>query len=125
LEHAFQLLRTANVELLVMEKAWLKEQVALFARRLRVAQAYQARTYTGHMTLFRSQEEDKLEHEQAEMEDLGWQHFSQYRLEVHTIPGFHASMITEPHVQKLADLFWHCLEQRYAEVQASKRKDIV
>ena len=102
LEHAMELLSAANVELLVMEKDWLREQVELFARRLRATHRYHAHPYSGRIVLFRATEIDGLESEDEITEDQGWQQFSLLPLDIRPISGYHNTMINEPHVHDLA-----------------------
>jgi thioesterase domain-containing protein len=100
LEYAMEALRAAKVDLLVMEKEWLREQVELFARRLRAVHCYHARPYAGRIVLFRATEIDSLDDESAE--DQGWQRMSLLPLDIRPISGYHDTIINEPHVRDLA-----------------------
>ena len=43
--------------------------------------------------------------------DLGWSKFVGNELKVYNVPGNHLTMMTEPHVQALAERLRFCLEQ--------------
>ena len=71
-------------------------------------------TYGTSITLFRAQEgnseqenSDHLSYDPA----WGWNQFSDSEVEIHTVPGTHISMMTEPHVKILAEKLQKSLEQ--------------
>ncbi|MBA3570626.1 MAG: hypothetical protein H0W34_01355 [Pyrinomonadaceae bacterium] len=70
------------------------------------------------ITLFRSSEvnpEDVIGDDQISeiLRDAawGWGQFSEEPVEVHVVPGDHITMMTEPHVQVLAERLKACLNQ--------------
>ena len=76
--------------------------------------------YPGKITFFRSSEihgDDFAAPELAEiMKDpaLGWRQFCTETVEVHMVPGNHVSMLTEPHVQILAERLQGCIDKALA-----------
>jgi amino acid adenylation domain-containing protein/non-ribosomal peptide synthase protein (TIGR01720 family) len=77
---------------------------------------YQPRPYVGKITLLRAGTVHPDEYRQeyaAVFRDptFGWQPFSPEPVEVHTVPGDHITMITEPCVSELAMQLARCLDQ--------------
>lgn len=108
LEYAMILLRTANVNLLVMEKEWLREQVELFAQRLRAIHRYRARVYPGRITLLRASERDALEDDPSE-DGMLWQNFTRQPLDVRPVPGYHNTLLNEPYIHEFVAQLQSCL----------------
>jgi aspartate racemase len=90
----------------------LPAQVQDLAAEAGIRQAsnsYQPQRYLGQITLFRAGGEGFGEGSQ----DLerGWGHVAAAGVEVHLVPGTHREMMSEPHVQKLAEQLRVCLDQ--------------
>jgi aspartate racemase len=90
----------------------LPAQVQDLATEAGIRQAsnsYQPQRYQGQITLFRAGGEGFGEGSQ----DLerGWGHVAAAGVEVHLVPGTHREMMSEPHVQKLAEQLRVCLDQ--------------
>jgi amino acid adenylation domain-containing protein len=74
----------------------------------RATRNYVPRRYPGRVTLFRAAQElagissDPM---------LGWSKWAAEGVEVHVVPGNHASMVYKPHVDVLAQMINECLKQ--------------
>jgi thioesterase domain-containing protein len=86
-------------------------------RRMRLVQEYCPRRYAGRITLFRSTERDnQLDEDWKDLAQRlhrdptrGWGDLSTVAVEIHDVPGYHATMGSEPHVQVLAAKVRDCL----------------
>ena len=71
-------------------------------------------TSTNKITLFQAQESkyqsEKFYHIVRDT-TWGWNQFSDKEVEIHTVPGSHNSMMSEPHVKLLAEKLQNSLEQ--------------
>jgi thioesterase domain-containing protein len=78
--------------------------------------AYTPPFYPGKVTLFRIQERpDYIRTDPTE----GWQRYAT-TLEVHDVPGDHATLLNEPHIRTLADEVKKCLQEAQVD-QIAKR----
>jgi amino acid adenylation domain-containing protein len=97
----------------------ISRSVNIFKARIKVATNYELKTYDGPITLFRAGEleADAVENG-AYLNDptMGWGNFTRHGVEVHTVPGTHATMAREPNVQVLASTLKLCLEQAVFEL---------
>jgi iturin family lipopeptide synthetase A len=81
--------------------------------------------YPGKITFFKSSEvhnDDFAAPELAEIRKdpaLGWAQFCTETIEVHMVPGDHVSMLTEPHVQILAERLQSCIDKALAHHNVS------
>jgi thioesterase domain-containing protein len=89
--------------------SWLQRQLRIFKQRVRAGQRYGMKPFDGRITLLRAREESATGESsgastngQPEDESLGWGEYSNDAVRVHFVPGNHASMGTEPHVEVLA-----------------------
>ena len=85
--------------------SWLQQQLQIFKIRMQAIQNYHFHTYTGHITLFRASERDYLASPLNRPDfswDLGWSRLTTRSIEAYAVPGYHETMIVEPHVQILA-----------------------
>ncbi|NEQ77288.1 MAG: amino acid adenylation domain-containing protein [Okeania sp. SIO2C9] len=77
--------------------------------------------YQGRITLFRSSEvyQDELGMlgEIPTDPTWGWNQFSTQPVEVHVVPGNHTTMLSEPHVQVLAEMLKLCYQQSSPDFQ--------
>jgi thioesterase domain-containing protein/NAD(P)-dependent dehydrogenase (short-subunit alcohol dehydrogenase family)/acyl carrier protein len=71
--------------------------------------AYQPQRYQGQITLFRA--EDEGFGEGSQNLERGWGYVAAAGVEVHLVPGTHDEMMSEPHVQELAEQLRVCLDQ--------------
>ena len=70
--------------------------------------------YKAPITLFRANEVNPEEENYSHLEEeptWGWNQFSDREVEIHIVPGNHASMIGEPHVKVFAQKIQKSLEQ--------------
>jgi amino acid adenylation domain-containing protein len=88
---------------------WLRRVVTVGVGRGRALHAWTPGPYDGEITLLRAAEVNPATlqpgHEQYEaMRDpaLGWGRLASRPVEVHTVPGNHATLVTEPHVVEVA-----------------------
>jgi thioesterase domain-containing protein/aryl carrier-like protein len=87
--------------------SWVARSINIFKARIRVTMAYELQPYAGQITLFRAAELDS-DVSQAD-ETMGWRRLTTHPVEVHVVPGSHATMGREPHVAVLADKLRACL----------------
>jgi thioesterase domain-containing protein len=76
-------------------------------------ESYEATSYEGVICLFRA------EHQPPgifEDETLGWKELAVGGLEIHQVPGYHGSVVSEPHVRTTAEVFRACLERAQGAV---------
>jgi thioesterase domain-containing protein len=88
----------------------------------RILRVYQANTlaakryvpgrYPDRVTVFRAAE---VPAEAQQAPDLGWGRVSGERVDVHTVPGDHITMLAEPNVHELARRLKAVLEDAFAE----------
>jgi surfactin family lipopeptide synthetase C len=92
---------------------WLHGEVEIFKARLRVAHHYEPQIYDGRLTMFRATDIDpedaKFMQELFDDPTLGWGELSTHSIDIHFVPGDHATMSREPNVGVLADVLNDCL----------------
>jgi amino acid adenylation domain-containing protein len=95
---------------------FLQRHLRVFRTRVKVSSAYVPQVYPGRVTLFRSSEEP------PEMVGLdptkGWGELSTEPVEIHIIPGNHATMGLEPHVRVLAECLQSCIDKAPRNIEA-------
>ncbi len=74
----------------------------------RSGERYRPNFYEGTAVLFRA-EDDPSSNRAATSQDLGWQQLVG-QLRIHSIPGSHLSMLSEPNVQILGRQLQHCID---------------
>jgi amino acid adenylation domain-containing protein len=90
----------------------------------RATRNYLLRHYPGEITLFKAGQELG---EQSSDRTLGWGEWAAGGVDIHVVPGNHATMVYKPHVEVLADELQACLdrvrasEERFADVVNSSR----
>jgi thioesterase domain-containing protein len=84
------------------------------AAALRAERQYVAQAYPGRVTLFRARETDLA---YVDEQVKGWESVSLGGVEVHEIPGDHATMMQDPQVRQLAAQIRVCLEKRQSPVE--------
>jgi amino acid adenylation domain-containing protein len=92
--------------------------VELLRSDLRATQNYGLHLYPGRVTLFKASETPG-----AVTPDptLGWSEWASGGVEVHVVPGNHANLMYEPHVEVLAKTLTACLNQaQSAEAEENK-----
>ncbi len=95
--------------------------VALLRSDLRATQNYQLHVYAGRITFFKANE--TLENPSSDP-TMGWGDWARGGVEVHIVPGNHANMIYEPHVEVLARKLTECLhEAQAAQVGAVRTEE--
>ncbi|HKP13617.1 MAG TPA: thioesterase domain-containing protein, partial [Blastocatellia bacterium] len=100
--------------------------LALFKSRLRVVEEYRAEVYEGQITLLRASEGSEWKAASAVMQEVmndparGWGELTTEPVEVYEVPGSHATMCREPHVEVLAARLKACLDPQPATNQTSK-----
>jgi len=83
----------------------------------RATRNYVPRPYPGRITLFRAGQELT---EMSSDPTLGWSKWAAEGVDVHVVPGNHASMVYKPHVEVLAQKLSSCLHQvRLIECQTT------
>ncbi len=74
----------------------------------RATQNYTLRHYPGRITLFKAGQELAATLSEP---TLGWSQWAAAGVEVHIVPGNHATMVYKPHVEVLAEKLRACLDQ--------------
>jgi amino acid adenylation domain-containing protein len=88
---------------------------------LRAAQNYGLRLYPGRITFFKASE--TLAGTTADP-TLGWSEWASGGVEVHIVPGNHANLMYEPHVEVLAKKLTACLNQAQS-AEAEENRAVV
>lgn len=94
--------------------------VALLRSDLRATQNYQLRVYAGRITFFKASE--TLENTSSDP-TMGWSDWARGGVEVHIVPGNHANMIYEPHVEVLARKLTECLHEAQTAQPGGERAE--
>lgn len=112
LKYTFEAMRQAELVLSEFESLWIRRFLLSTSKaRAAAIENYRPQIYTGKITLFRAQEgnpEDLLyASEPLDLEyyqpSYGWNNLSSRPIDVYYVPGTHATMVYEPHVQTLAE----------------------
>jgi len=82
--------------------------VALLRSDLRATQNYALRLYPGRITFFKASEAPAGTSPDP---TLGWNEWASGGVEIHIVPGNHANLMYEPHVEVLAEKLTACLNQ--------------
>jgi thioesterase domain-containing protein len=85
--------------------------VVLLRNDLHATQNYELRRYPGPITFFRASEPPAGASEDPTM---GWSDWASGGVEVHSVPGNHANLVYEPHVEVLAGKVTACLNRALA-----------
>ena len=80
----------------------------------RATRNYALRRYPGRITLFKASQE--LGQPYADP-TLGWSRWAAGGVEVHVVPGNHATMVYEPHIEVLAEKLRRCLNEAQTVVE--------
>jgi thioesterase domain-containing protein len=86
----------------------------VFKTNVRAMWDYEPQPYPGQIILYKAAEmatPDEAESVERAGLTLGWERFSARPVKVHTVPGDHYTMLTEPHVQVLAGQLRAYLDQ--------------
>ena len=82
--------------------------VKLLRSDLRATQNYGLHLYPGRITFFKASETPAG---QSPDPTLGWSEWASGGVEIHVVPGNHANLMYEPHVEVLAEKLTACLKQ--------------
>ena len=104
LEHA----KRAGLMPLDIEVAHAQPFIDLCKADFRATRNYVLHPYPGHIALFKAGEDLGANTSDA---TLGWGEFATEGVEVHVVPGNHATMVYDPHVIVLAERLRACLDQ--------------
>jgi len=85
--------------------------VDILRSNLRATQAYELRRYPGRIEFFKAREAPA---DAPPDPTMGWSEWAGGGVEVHVVPGNHASMMYAPHVEVLAKALTLCLDQAQA-----------
>ncbi len=93
----------------------------------RVAQAnyqavkdYNPQVYRGDMTILRASERDEDQQHVYRDPNLGWGNLIGGTIDVHSVPGYHGKMLSQPHVQEVAKQLEACLDKAQGTYSNSK-----
>jgi amino acid adenylation domain-containing protein len=116
-DYVFDAMRTANLLSSDMSVNRMSRFLQGLKTRTRALKYYVPSTYPGRITFFRSTE---IEHESAEAwaelgvnitePTKGWNQLSSEPVDLHYIPGYHATLMAEPNVRFLAKRLKSCIE---------------
>jgi acyl transferase domain-containing protein/thioesterase domain-containing protein len=101
---------------------WLRHYMQGYRTRELAARNYKPKVYTDHITLFRASDIDPeagatLRQTGVDFANptFGWSDLCTEPIEVHTVPGYHETIVLEPNVQILAEKFKACLSAALTE----------
>jgi thioesterase domain-containing protein/acyl carrier protein len=94
-----------------LDAAQARRFIAQLRSDLRATQNYQLHVYGGRITFFKASE--TLENTSGDP-TMGWSDWARGGVEVHIVPGNHANLIYEPHVEVLARKLTECLNAAQA-----------
>jgi amino acid adenylation domain-containing protein len=119
---AFMLEQTKSAGLVPVELdvSQARSFVELLRRDLRATQNYGLHLYPGRVTLFKAAEQLAGTSNDP---TLGWSEWASGGVEVHVVPGNHANLMYEPHVEVLAEKLTTCLNQAQS-AEAGKDKSV-
>jgi thioesterase domain-containing protein len=109
IERVVRAIREAGAGFPGLDADWVRSRFALFKSRIEVMRSYEAGVFPGRITLFRARDEDIEEPVGPETPSLGWEALAA-GVDVHVVPGTHATMGQEPQVRELAACLAACLE---------------
>ncbi|KAF3886562.1 MULTISPECIES: non-ribosomal peptide synthetase [Nostocales] len=93
------------------------KHINIIDANLQALKAYTMPTYSGQITLFRTDEnsDDSQDHAVGMKPEplLGWDKVVTGGIDVHYVPGSHTTLFEEPNVRDLADKLKNCLEKGY------------
>jgi thioesterase domain-containing protein len=121
LDYILAKVKAANLLGPEQDIAWVHLFLKGIAARTQAIRSYSPRIYDGVITLFRSMESDQ-ENAKALIEagmdvlspERGWDKLTSQPLQIHFIPGHHATLLQVPQVQYLAQKLGSCLAVRTA-----------
>jgi amino acid adenylation domain-containing protein len=93
-----------------LDADWVRFRFALFKSRIEMLRRYEPGVFAGRITLFRAHEADPEEPVRSQTPSLGWEALTAAGVDVHVVPGTHATMGQEPQVRELAARLAACLE---------------
>jgi thioesterase domain-containing protein/acyl carrier protein len=98
-----------------LDVAQARRFVMLLRNDLRATQNYELHSYPGCITFFKANE--TLEGTSADP-TMGWSDWARGGVDVHVVPGNHANLMYEPHVEALAQKLTACLDQAQSAAPA-------
>jgi amino acid adenylation domain-containing protein len=98
-----------------LDVAQARRFVMLLRNDLRATQNYELHSYPGCITFFRATE--TLEGTSPDP-TMGWSDWARGGVDVHVVPGNHANLMYEPHVEALAQKLTACLDQAQSAAPA-------
>jgi amino acid adenylation domain-containing protein len=98
-----------------LDVAQARRFVMLLRNDLRATQNYELHSYPGCITFFKANE--TLEGTSADP-TMGWSDWARGGVDVHIVPGNHANLMYEPHVEVLAQKLTACLDQAQSAAPA-------
>jgi amino acid adenylation domain-containing protein len=121
LDYILAKVKAANLLGPEQDIAWVRRFLKGIAARTQAIRSYSPHIYDGVITLFRSKESDQ-ENAKALIEagmdvlspERGWDKLTSQPIEIHFIPGHHATLLQVPQVQYLAQELGSCLDVRTA-----------
>lgn len=97
-----------------IEAAQAHRLIELCKSDFRASRNYLLRRYPGRVTLFRASEDlsgNRLD------PTLGWSDWAQGGVDVHIVPGNHATMVYKPNVETLAEKLAICIDQVQSDLE--------
>jgi thioesterase domain-containing protein len=93
-----------------LDVAQARRFVELLRSDLRATQNYGLHRYPGRITFFKANETPAATSPDPDP-TMGWSEWAGGGVEVHVVPGNHANLMYEPHVEVLAEKLTACLNQ--------------
>jgi thioesterase domain-containing protein len=119
MEHVLDRLRHADLVRRDLGVPWIRRFLAGVTARLMAVRAYRPEVYDGPVTYFHStlaESETAADWRQAGAEvtdrpSQGWEELTTRPIELHAVPGHHATILAEPQVRVLASQLQSCLDR--------------
>ncbi len=109
LTHVLEQAKRASLVPPELEFSQARHFVQLLKTDSRTVRDYALHPYPGRVTLFKASDEERVG--TSPDPTLGWSEWAAGGVEVYAVPGNHANMGYEPHVQVLAEKLRACLNQ--------------
>jgi aspartate racemase len=108
LNHVLELAQSAGLVPPEVEISQAHRFVEILKSDFQASRNYELHRYPGRVTLFKANEE--LEGPSPDP-TLGWSEWANAGVEVHVVPGNHANLVYEPHVEVLAEKLSACISR--------------
>ncbi|HEY9849843.1 MAG TPA: thioesterase domain-containing protein [Leptolyngbyaceae cyanobacterium] len=114
LDYLLEILKAANSISSDSEQQMIRRILQVWRCHFEAGVTYKPKVYPGKITLFQATQEDPLDTEvfakRVKEYALGWSELTTEPIEIHYVPGYHSTILKDPHCLVLADKLKSCLE---------------